>query len=261
MSTKKQRSESIRKEWLVWLIVGLLLVSAVWLTVNKNKSQSETSNSTGQIQLTDHKYLQDPINLPEPAKSGRMSLEQAIYNRRSRREFSDRALTMKQLSQILWSMQGVTADWGGRTTPSAKEAYPLELYIVVNNVEGLEPGSYHYIPGELDGNHHQIGWVKSGNLSGSIEEAVVQSPAKGAPVVLVITANFEKMKAAFDNKPMDNNVYLEVGHAAQNLYLQIESLGLGMVTIGGFDSTKIGAVIGSQSVEKAVYAIPIGYPK
>lgn len=244
------------------LILGLLalvLVGGVWY-FSQNLPTKKTAITPTPTPASTRQYEKSPLNLPAPTKSSRYSLEQALQERRSQRAFTEKALTLKQLGQMLWAAQGVTASWGGRTAPSAKDSYPLEIYVVVNNVDGLDKGVYHYLAGDIKA-LHQLGLVKSGDFKTLVEEAVVQSPAKGAPVVFYIAGNFDKMTEAFDGKPANNNVYLEVGHAAQNMYLQAQSLGLGMVTIGGFNAVKSKAVLNLPVDETLIYAIPLGYVK
>src|SRR3990167_9195806 len=86
------------------------------------------------------------INLPSPQRSKGMAVEQALQSRRSRRSFTDEPLTLNHVSQLLWSAQGVTSSWGGRTAPSAKSAYPLEVYLFAKTVDKLSPAIYHYLP-------------------------------------------------------------------------------------------------------------------
>jgi nitroreductase len=79
----------------------------------------------------------DRIELPEPRYDGVTSLEKALLDRRSIRDYTGDNLTLEEVSQLLWAAQGVTSEWGGRTAPSAGALYPLELYLVVGDVEGL----------------------------------------------------------------------------------------------------------------------------
>ena len=67
------------------------------------------------------------IVLPAPARSGHMSLEEALARRRSVREFSNKPLSDQDVSQLLWAAQGITHPEGLRTAPSAGALYPLEL--------------------------------------------------------------------------------------------------------------------------------------
>ena len=80
-----------------------------------------------------------PLKLPEPRLKSAVSLEEALLKRRSAREYADLHLTLEEVSQLLWAAQGVTSEWGGRTAPSAGALYPLELYLVVGNVDNLPP--------------------------------------------------------------------------------------------------------------------------
>ncbi|MEW6279557.1 MAG: nitroreductase, partial [Candidatus Eremiobacterota bacterium] len=50
----------------------------------------------------------ESLKLPSPRLSGPMSLEEAIVRRRSSRTLSGRAVTLEQLSGLLWAAQGVT---------------------------------------------------------------------------------------------------------------------------------------------------------
>lgn len=238
------------------VVVALAIIAYfVWLNGQaKLKANQSTPTTPATVQLT------NAITLPKPSTNGKMSVEAAMFNRRSRRDFVDTSLNLKQISQMLWAAQGVTVNWGGRTAPSAKSAYPLTVYLAAYKVEGLDPGIYRYIPGDRDP-VHQIVLVKAGNLKTEVGAAVGQNAAANPPALLVITGDMAKMAKAFNNVREDNNVYLEVGHAAENLYLEAESLGLGMVTIAGFNEDKVKSVMGLPAGETVIYAIPFGIPK
>ena len=98
------------------------------------------------------------ITLPKPAQSGDVSVESALASRRSLRQFSDSAVTLQQLSQLLWAAQGLTSSRGNRTAPSAGGLYPLEVYLVVENVSGLAAGTYRYHP-----KGHRLSLVSQGH--------------------------------------------------------------------------------------------------
>lgn len=249
------------------LSVNLPIVSVLLLTVvigysyfrgvtAKPSSPSSSIASKSDTTVT----LVKPTDLPTPILDSKTSVEKALKNRRSIRTFTDQSVSLKQLSQMLWAAQGVTADWGGRTTPSAKSAYPLTVYVLVSKVEGTNPGLYSYLPGTTKP-QHQLSLLKPGNLIEAFGTAVGQNSANQAPVSLIITGDFEKMATAFGGKRIDSNVYLEAGHSAQNLYLEAESLGLGMVTVAGFDQSKVREVIGTPQNEEIIYVIPFGHPK
>lgn len=200
------------------------------------------------------------ISLPNPEFRSSNSVEATLKNRRTRRDFQDEELSLKQVSQMLWSAQGVTVDWGGRTAPSAKSTYPLSIFLVASKVTGLEAGEYQYLPGDRTP-VHQLKPIQSVELQQALYEALNESSFKKAPAVLVITGNMGKMAEAYGGIGHDKEVYLEAGHVAQSLYLQAESLRLGMVVISSFDELKIKDLVTIPSSDTIIYLVPFGIPK
>lgn len=194
------------------------------------------------------------LALPPPAKDSDVSLEEALSKRRSTRSFVDEPLTLKQLSQLLWAAQGITHGRDFRTAPSAGALYPLEVYALVGNVEGLSSGLYKYDIGK----HNLIG-VKEGDQRGSFSEAVYQPTIiKQASVTLIISAVYERTTVKYGERGI-RYVHMEVGHAGQNVMLQATALGLGCVGIGAFDDDFVKDFLGTKE-EAPLYIIPIGKP-
>ena len=81
------------------------------------------------------------IRLPPPHLEGGVSVEEALKQRRSVREYGRGSLKLADVSQILWSAQGVTHPNGYRTAPSAGALYPLEVYVLWKGM------LLHYLPG------------------------------------------------------------------------------------------------------------------
>lgn len=198
--------------------------------------------------------MDQEIVLPEPKKQSKTSIEETIFKRRSIREYEDEALNLGEISQILWSAQGITAtEWGGRTAPSAGALYPLELYLVVRKAEKLEAGVYHYIP-----SGHKLEKILEGDLSSALAEAALgQSPVKEAPINLVFTAFFKRTAQKYGERGV-GYVFMEVGHAAQNVYLQAQSLNLGTVTIGAFGEEEVRQLLNLSLEETPLYIMPVG---
>ncbi len=209
---------------------------------------------------TDTVTVVAPIPLPKPSLSSKTSIESALQGRRTVRDFTANAISLKMLSQMLWSAQGVTADWGGRTAPSAKSTYPLTLYILTNRVDDLKSGVYRYISGDRE-MVHQIVLEKAGDIKDKVAEAIGQNSAKDPAAIVFIVGDMDKMARAYDGRRVDNNVYLEAGHAAQNMYLQAQSLGLGMVAVANFSGDKIKEILTIPTNLTVIYAIPLGLPK
>ena len=199
--------------------------------------------------------------LPPYSTSGDVSVEQALASRRSRRNFQDRAISAEQLSQILWAAYGVTYPaphprfrGGLRTTPSAGATFPLEVYVIVGNVEGIEPGVYRYISG-----NHTLEQVIIGDVREQVGEAAVgQTWAGVAPVALFYSAIFSRTTNFYGERGI-RYVYMEVGHSAQNVHLQAEALGLGTVVIAAFFDDMMIEILNLPEDEVPLYLMPVGY--
>lgn len=193
----------------------------------------------------------EKIKLPVPDFKGELSVEETLKKRRSIRSYKQAPLTLKELSQILWATDGKTTDWGGRTAPSAGATYPLEIYVVVGNVEGLKSGLYYY---EID--NHSLKLIKEGDLRKELSNAALnQTSVKTAPIIIIISGIFERTTARY-GKRGERYVFMEVGHCGQNIHLQAESLGLGTVMIGAFEDEKVKKVLGIK--EDVFYLCPVG---
>lgn len=240
-------------------LFSLLLVSTLLLgagCLNQASTNTNATNTNATAVISEEKtYLGDTIALPAPSQDSATSVEAAMQNRRSIREYADQPVTLAHVGQMLWAAQGITSESGGRTAPSARSLYPLEVYLVAKNVTGLEKGLYHYIP---DG--HKLGILKQEDLDANVEEAGVQAQVKEAKAVIIITGNYEKMREKFGDAS-EKMVHQESGHVGQNLYLQAESLSLGMVVMGGFDAEKTTTFLDSPLNEIPQYMIPFGTKK
>ena len=82
----------------------------------------------------------DSIKLPEPRFESETSVEEALKQRRSVRNYKDSPISLSDISQLLWAAQGITNSRGFRTAPSAGALYPLEVYLVAGNIENLPEG-------------------------------------------------------------------------------------------------------------------------
>ncbi len=193
------------------------------------------------------------IRLPSPGLSGNVSVEETLQNRRSERSFTPAPLSLKEVSQLLWSAQGITSKWGGRTAPSAGALYPLEIYLVSGSVEGLQPGIYKYIP---DG--HELLTISEGDSRKQLASACLgQSWISDAPVSIVFAAVYERTTVKYGQRGIAY-VHIEVGHAAQNVCLQAVALNLGAVSVGAFDDGMVKSIVGMVKEETPLYVIPVG---
>jgi len=200
------------------------------------------------------KLSAEAVELPEPKYESETSVEEALKSRRSIRSYKDEPLTLAELSQLLWAAQGITADWGGRTAPSAGATYPLEVYVVVGDVKNLEDGLYHYNP-----KIHAITKKKHGDLRNELANAALgQDMLRKAPISFIVTAIYEWTTGRYGERGI-RYVHMEVGHVGQNIYLQAETLGLGTVVVGAFYDDRVKDAFGIA--EEPLYIIPVGKPR
>ncbi|MBA4370711.1 MAG: nitroreductase [Coriobacteriaceae bacterium] len=189
--------------------------------------------------------LPDPVGADVPG-----GLLDAIEHRRSLRDFADKAVPDEQITRMLWAAQGITDPVRGlRAAPSAGALYPLELYVA--SAEGV----HHYLPErhalERVGRHD----VRDGLAAAALRQSFVAE----APVVFVITGVYARTAGKYGERAA-RYVHIEAGHAAQNLLLVAESLGLGGVPVGAFVDDAVRRVIDAGEEETPLYVIPVGSP-
>jgi len=196
------------------------------------------------------------VSLPPVESRGNVSLEEALELRRSVREFRRRSLALEDLSQLLWAAQGITARGGFRTAPSAGALYPLELYVAAGDAEGVSAGVYHYQP-----ETHELVHVAKGDLRKSLASAALgQEWVRRAPAVLVITSVYQRSTRKYGRRG-HRYAHMEVGHVAQNVYLQAAARGLGTVFVGAFDDEKVQQALDLPADHEPLGLMPVGHAR
>jgi SagB-type dehydrogenase family enzyme len=189
--------------------------------------------------------------LPSPRLEGDLSLEAALQARRSVRDFTDEALTIAEIGQLLWAAQGRTDEAGHRTAPSAGALYPLEVDVVTAD------GIARYVPDE-----HGLVSRSGADIRPALQQAALdQAAVGGAPAVIVVSGVAERTATRYGTDRAERYVALEAGHAAQNVLLEAVSLGLGAVPIGAFDDDAVRRVLALGEGEDPLYLIPVGHPR
>lgn len=199
------------------------------------------------------------MSLPKPSLDGKISVEKAIKERRTIRNFKEDAISLGQLSQLLWAGQGITdAMEGKRSAPSAGALYPLDLYILVgpSTVEGLEAGVYHYRP-----EAHAIVQIAKGDRRKDIALASLwQTWMARAPVLFIITAEYRRITGKYGDRGI-RYASIEAGHVGQNLFLQAEALGLGAGIVGAFQDREVARLMAAPPSHEPLLIMPVGYKK
>lgn len=195
------------------------------------------------------------VRLPGPSPSARLTVEDALERRRSARRYGRRPLRLEEISRLAWAAQGVTGPAGGRTAPSAGALYPLVLYVVAGKVEELPPGVYRYDPPG-----HRLVRVAPGDARPELARAALgQAWVGDAPAALVLAARPDRTTGKYGRRGI-RYVHIEVGHAAQNVYLQAEALGLGTVMVGAFRDDQVARVLDLPAAEMPLGILPVGPP-
>jgi SagB-type dehydrogenase family enzyme len=206
------------------------------------------------------------IKLPSPQLKGKVSLEETILRRRSVRRYRREPLDLPQLSQLLWSAQGITGTRGFRAAPSAGATYPLEIFVVVGKQgviareakpapEELQAGIYHY-----EAASHSLSLHKPADLRPDLARATLdQEFIIDAPVDIVICALYHRTSYRYGRRG-ERYVHMEVGHAGENIHLQAVALGLATVEVGAFHDEEVRTILGVEEQIKPLYIMPVGKP-
>lgn len=197
-----------------------------------------------------HSGEQKVVQLPEPNKSGAVSVETAINTRRSALQFADKPLNYAQIGQLLWAGQGITDKQQGlRTAPSVGALYPIELYLVTP--EGL----FVYNPEE-----HSLKHISTLDLRKQLSTAALAlGPVENATCNIVIAGSARKVAVKFGNKAQ-NLTCLEAGYVAQNIQLQAVTMGLASMPIGDFEPRNVAKICELPSELEPLLIVCVGYP-
>lgn len=201
------------------------------------------------------------LALPEPELPD-ASLATVVAGRSSCRQFADRPLSLSKLGSLLHAGYGVLdrVDFGGefleRPVPSGGALYPLELYVMAQNVEGLT-GAYHYVP-----LHHGLEVVHDHRLPKLLtaEMFLGQPYLEAAAAVVVIAACLERSLWKYEDRGY-RYILFEAGHVGQNLALCAAALGLGGLNLGGFFDDDVSSLLRlDPEREVPLYGFAVGHP-
>jgi SagB-type dehydrogenase family enzyme len=193
------------------------------------------------------------VKLPTPVFDSEVSIEEALLKRRSVREYQAEALALGEVSQLLWAAQGITKPPRYRTAPSAGALYPLEVYVMAGEVVDLADGVYRYQP-----EGHSLDLIREGDWRSALRSAALdQEFIEEAPLVILIAAVYERTTGKYGDRGIPY-VHMEVGTAAQNIYLQSVSLDLGTVFVGAFYDEEVKQIMGLKSEEVPLCLMPVG---
>lgn len=188
-------------------------------------------------------------DLPPPRRDGPTSLEQALARRRSRRGFSGEALSPADLGQLLWAAHGVTGPDGRRTTPTAGNTQPHEVYVITPT------GAFHY-----DGATHQLCQTDPADLRAPLSRVTYNDEHLLTAGAVIVLAAVTSRTAERYRERAERYVAMGLGHAAQNILLQAEALGLSAYPVGAHDVEGVSRLLGLPEGCLPLYMVPVGRP-
>jgi len=203
--------------------------------------------------------LAQAISLPRPRLQSKVSVEEAIQARRSIRAFARAPLQFSEVAQIVWAAQGITESaQGRRAAPSAGALYPVEIYLAVTKggVEGLEVGVYRY-----DAANHGLQRVSAENRTERIVRAARNQTWAGQAALMVIIAGEYARTAVKYGERAQRYVHIEVGCVAENIFLQVQALGLRAGIIGAFDDASLQEAATLPAAHEPLLIMPVGRPR
>lgn len=199
------------------------------------------------------KFSFDTIKLSAPDKSKGIPVMQALNQRKTTRELSDKKLSIQQLSEILWTANGLNRDDGKRTAPAAMNKQFVDIFVVI------QEGVFLY-----DGIKNRLIPIKEGDFR---KETGSQDFVSLAAVNLVFVADLDKLKniapqaANLSREDKLKWAYIGAGCQAENVHLFCASEGLGAVIRGSVDGQKFGNLLNLRPEQVVLMAQTIGVIK
>ncbi len=197
---------------------------------------------------------------PEKFEIGKKLFLDIINRRMSRRNYSEEKLSIEELSFLLWCTQGVKKtfkDKAGvlRTVPSAGAKSPFETYLVINRVDGVEPGLYRYISFS-----HKLLFVKYiEDAERKIGELTYDQMFVGKGAVIFCWVAIPYRSEWRYTILAHKFIAVDLGHVSENLYLACEAIDLGTVAIGYYEQKKFDALLELDGKEEFVVLVaPVG---
>lgn len=230
-----------------------------YLNISESDQHKGLPQPHYEIPLEEGKPL---INLPVPGSIdvGKYNLRKAIEERRSVRRYSPDALSLEELSYLLWLTQGVVSINDKRavtlrTVPSAGCRHPFETYLSVNRVKGLEPGLYRFVAST----HQLVALELDASFNERLTEVCLGQRQVATSAVTFIWAAVPYRTIWRYSERSYRYLYLDAGHIGQNLHLAAESIKCGMCAIGAYDDDGADALLGFTPPEMfVIYMASLG---
>ena len=190
----------------------------------------------------------------------KQDIHKCILDRKSHREYTKEALTIDELSYLLWATQGVKEIRGDnyatvRTVASAGARHPFETYLAVQNVEGLKIGIYRYLALE----HKLLFLFEDENISEKITTGTLGQKFAGTAAVNFIWSCLPYRGEWRYDKLSHKVMLIDAGHVCHALYIACEALGLGTCALAAYDQNLMDDLVKIDGNDEfVVYMAPVG---
>ncbi len=197
------------------------------------------------------------VELPRDWELKEARITPLLQNRRSLRKFLMEPISIEELAFMLWASQGITAksgDYTFRTAPSGGALYPIETYLSIQLVKGLDPGLYHF-----DVENFALDILNETDSAEAVSAACLnQKFMAQSAVTFLWTAVIRRCMTKYGNRGM-RYVLLDAGHVCQNLLLAAEATGNGGCPVAAFYDDEVNELLGVDPGEESIlYAAAIG---
>ena len=200
-----------------------------------------------------------PLPSPRDIRLPGLDVREAIERRRTLRAYAQTALSLDELSFLLWCTQGVKEVVPGlrtnRTVPGAGARHAFETWLLVNRVHGLEPGLCRYLAIE----HRLLPMPSPPEIvSQWVAACRGQEHVRSCAVMFIWTAVAHRMTWRYGERGY-RYLHLDAGHVCQNLYLAAEALGCGVCALAAFNDDDVNRLLGLDGeTQFAIYLATVG---
>jgi SagB-type dehydrogenase family enzyme len=191
---------------------------------------------------------QKTILLNPPDTTRGLPVMKALAHRASARDFDTTAVSLRDLSDILWAANGINRPAEGkRTAPSAMNAQDVDIYVA------MKSGVYLYDPKQnllrliVEGDYR--------NLLAGRQEWVAK-----APVILLLVSDISRFRAGQETQKLQWAA-MDAAMVAQNVLVFCASEGLACRPRASMESEKLKEVLGLSATQYPLLNVPISYKK
>lgn len=226
------------------LMASFIVASTMMACGNPAKSKAAVTNEPTATEIPSGSV----IKLLAPDKSLDATLMQALSERQSVRDFSDRMLSLEELSSLLWAANGVNREDGRRTAPSAVNAQDIDIYVC------LASGAYLY-----DAKQSQLVRVSTDDL----RPAVAGRQPMAAPVFLVMVGDIARYPQGLASQRalVESFAAMDAGYVSGNIGLYCAAAKLATVPRASMDKETLTKALGLKDTQILLLNNPVGYKK